>query len=52
MTTADFIVEAVAVTVAQAVTVFCVVATVAIIGTAFWRGRRFDGVWPEERSDR
>lgn len=50
MTTAGFLVDAVLVTFAKALTVCSFVAGVAIIGRAFWKGRRWDGPWPDDRS--
>lgn len=51
MTFTDMVTDAVIVTLVKALTVICLVAMVAIVGGAFWKGRGMESVWPEEAQE-
>lgn len=41
-------IEAIAVTLAKFIAVFCCIAMALIVGAAFWKGRGVESVWPDE----
>jgi len=51
MTTTDFLIDAVFITLAQAVTIFCLMAMAAIVTAAWVSDRGINAVWPDEHDD-
>lgn len=51
MTPTEMLTEAVLVTVARVLTVFCLCAMAGIVSAAFWQGRGVESVWPDEAQE-